>query len=186
MFSNVQLYTPQDEPTAKAEDAATAAAKTERVARSAPAAEADTPVIKDQVKRASAPQAAGLRAAPPQTMLGRSFRVIGDIESAGAIQIDGVVEGRIRAAHLIVSETAAIRGEIFAEIVTVHGVVVGPIRAKKVQLSNTARVQADVLHSEIAIEPGAQFEGSVKYSDNPLEQKRAKKPTSPAEVDAAL
>lgn len=92
----------------------------------------------------------------------------GNIQSSGDIQVEGVIEGDIRAQTLIVGESATVTGEVVAEEVIVHGRVVGRLRGLKVRLSTSARCEGDIIHKTIAIESGAHFEGSVQRQDDPI------------------
>lgn len=86
-------------------------------------------------------------------------RLRGDLESAGDLHLDGIVEGDLRAGHLVIGETGAVSGAIHADAVEVHGRVSGVICARRVKLWATARVDGDISHTELAIEAGAHFEG---------------------------
>jgi len=86
----------------------------------------------------------------------------------GDMQVDGKIEGDIRAALLTVGESAVISGEIIADDVVIHGHIRGRVRGLKVRLTATARVEGDIIHKTIAIESGAHFEGSVQRRDDPL------------------
>ena len=92
----------------------------------------------------------------------------GTLISAGELQIDGRVEGDIRAAAIVVGDNAVIMGDISAEELTVRGRVEGNIRARKVQLCATCHVEGTILHEALSIEAGAFFEGNCRHSDNPL------------------
>ena len=98
------------------------------------------------------------------------------------MQIEGTIEGDIRSHLLTIGQSALVRGEIIADDVVVNGKVIGRIRAQKVRLSSTAQVEGDILHKNIAIESGAQFEGSVQRSDDPLGAAAANRPNSAATV----
>src|SRR6516225_920456 len=63
--------------------------------------------------------------------------VKGTLVSNGDVQIDGKVEGDIRASALVIGEKAIILGDVFAEEAVVRGRVEGSIRARKVQLCAT-------------------------------------------------
>lgn len=115
---------------------------------------------------ASAQSGQRLRSAP--SVLSPDLTVTGNIKTEGDIQIEGTVEGDIRAHQLTVGESATIRGEIVAEEIIVNGRVVGRVRGLKVRLSATARVEGDIIHKTIAIESGAHFEGSVQRQEDPL------------------
>ncbi|MGM0584755.1 MAG: bactofilin family protein [Pseudomonadota bacterium] len=115
----------------------------------------------------SAPSAASKPKAPP-SVLSSDLEVTGNVRTAGDVQVEGTVEGDIRAHLLTVGESATIRGEIVADDVVVNGRVVGRVRGVKVRLTSTARVEGDIIHKTIAIESGAHFEGSVQRNDDPL------------------
>ena len=100
--------------------------------------------------------------------LSSDLTVVGNLRTTGDIQVEGTVEGDIRAHLLTVGESATIRGEIVADDIVVNGRVVGRVRGLKVRLTSTARVEGDIIHKTIAIESGAHFEGSVQRQEDPL------------------
>ncbi len=102
------------------------------------------------------------------SILSADLTVVGNLRTSGDIQVEGVVEGDIRAHLLTVGETATIKGEIVADDIVVNGRVIGKVRGLKVRLTSTARVEGDIIHKTIAIESGAHFEGSVQRQDDPL------------------
>ncbi|QFU08903.1 Polymer-forming cytoskeletal [Rhodobacteraceae bacterium THAF1] len=108
------------------------------------------------------------KAKPPASILSADLTVKGNLKTTGDIQIEGNVEGDIRAHLLTVGESAVIKGEVMADDVVVNGRVVGRVRGLKVRLTATARVEGDIIHKTIAIESGAHFEGSVARRDDPL------------------
>ena len=114
------------------------------------------------------------KAKPAPSVLSSDLIILGNVRSSGDIQVEGNVEGDIRAAMLIVGESATVKGEVIAEEVVVHGRVVGRLRGLKVRLSQSARCEGDNVHKTIAIESGAHFEGSVQRQDDPLGGKNGK------------
>lgn len=108
------------------------------------------------------------RAKPAASVLSSDLTIVGNIKTTGDIQIEGTVEGDIRAHLLTVGESATIRGEIVGDDIVVNGRVVGRVRGLKVRLTSTARVEGDIIHKTIAIESGAHFEGSVQRQEDPL------------------
>ncbi|EKE44317.1 hypothetical protein OCGS_1561 [Oceaniovalibus guishaninsula JLT2003] len=108
------------------------------------------------------------KAKPPASILSSDLVVKGNLKTTGDIQIEGTVEGDIRAHLLTVGEGATVKGEVMADDVVVNGRVVGRVRGLKVRLTSTARVEGDIIHKTIAIESGAHFEGSVARRDDPL------------------
>ena len=114
------------------------------------------------------------KAKPPASILSADLHITGNMKTTGDIQVEGTVEGDIRAHLLTVGETATIKGEVIADDVVVNGRIVGRVRGLKVRLTSTARVEGDIIHKTIAIESGAHFEGSVQRQDDPLNPGGAK------------
>ncbi len=140
---------------------------------SAPAAPASTPDFKP-----SAP-----KPKPAPSILSSDLHVKGNLKTTGDINIEGQVDGDIRAHLLTVGEGATVRGELIADDVVIHGRIIGRVRGLKVRLTSTARVEGDIIHKTIAIESGAHFEGSVQRQDNPLDTTGGKaKPADKAEA----
>jgi len=113
--------------------------------------------------KASAP-----KAKPPASILSADLHVTGNMKTTGDTQVEGTVEGDIRAHLLTIGESATIKGEVIADDVVINGRIVGRVRGLKVRLTSTARVEGDIIHKTIAIESGAHFEGSVQRQDDPL------------------
>jgi cytoskeletal protein CcmA (bactofilin family) len=150
MFSKSKI----NEPGPKAPDAP----KTD-AADKAPA----TPAAPRDEFKASAP-----KAKPPASTLSPDLHITGNVKTTGDINVEGTVEGDIRAHLLTIGESATIKGEVVADDVVVNGRIVGCVRGLKVRLTATARVEGDIIHKTIAIESGAHFEGSVQRQDDPL------------------
>jgi cytoskeletal protein CcmA (bactofilin family) len=105
---------------------------------------------------------------PAVSTLSTDLVIKGNLQSTGDIQIEGTVEGDIRAHLLTVGESATIRGEVIADDVVINGRIIGRVRGLKVRLTSSAKVDGDIIHKTIAIESGAHFEGSVQRQDDPL------------------
>jgi cytoskeletal protein CcmA (bactofilin family) len=105
---------------------------------------------------------------PAPSVLSSDLMIKGNLKTTGDVQIEGVVDGDIRAHLLTVGEGATVKGEIVADDVVVNGRIIGRVRGLKVRLTSTARVEGDIIHKTIAIESGAHFEGSVQRQDDPL------------------
>ena len=104
----------------------------------------------------------------PPSLLSTDLFIKGNLTTNGDIQIEGEVEGNIKASLLTVGQNAKIKGEINTNELIINGFVSGTIRSKKVTLTSSAKVEGDIIHNTIAIETGAHFEGSIEKTDNPL------------------
>lgn len=139
-----------------------AAADTPAKPAGAPAAGASSPASSADFKSAAP------KAKPPASQLSTDLHITGNLKTTGDIQIEGTVDGDIRAHLLTIGEGATVNGECVADDVVVNGRIVGTVRGLKVRLTSTARVEGDIIHKTIAIESGAHFEGSVQRQDDPL------------------
>lgn len=166
MFSKSKI----NEPASKAPEAAKPAVATP----TAPSAPAQSEF------KASAP-----KAKPPASLLSADLHVTGNMKTTGDIQVEGTVEGDIRAHLLTIGESATIKGEVTADDVVINGRIVGRVRGLKVRLTSTARVEGDIIHKTIAIESGAHFEGSVQRQDDPLNPGRSGQKGAPAGAPAS-
>jgi len=131
--------------------------------------------------KASAP-----KAKPPASILSTDLHITGNLKTSGDIQVEGTVDGDIRAHLLTIGETATIKGEVSADDVIINGRIIGRVRGLKVRLTATARVEGDIIHKTIAIESGAHFEGSVQRQDDPLNPGRAKAITPAVSASPAV
>ena len=143
------------------------------------ASDIDTSKGTDAAKPAGAEfKASAPKAKPPASILSSDLLITGNLKTTGDIQVEGQVEGDIRAHLLTIGEGATVKGEVVADDVVVNGRVVGRVRGLKVRLTSTARVEGDIIHKTIAIESGAHFEGSVQRQDDPLSTGAKKMPTT--------
>ncbi len=128
-------------------------------------------------------------AAPPATSSGpirstnlstltAGVRYEGNISGGGDLQVDGALKGDVRLSRVIIGESGSIEGSITADQVEVRGRVSGSITGKAVRLLSTARVEGDVTQEQLAIEPGAWFQGRSIQAKREL-------PLAAASVEAA-
>ena len=103
------------------------------------------------------------------SILSHDMHITGQIVSSGDIQIEGMLDGDVRSHAITIGENAVINGEVAGELITVFGTIIGTIRARKVHLCASCNVKGDIYHEALAIESGAEFNGSVKRETDPLE-----------------
>jgi cytoskeletal protein CcmA (bactofilin family) len=125
-------------------------------------APAPQPVV--QPKRSSSSS----RGSEVPSVISPELIVKGTLISAGDVQVEGKIDGDIRAAGLVIGEKAIVVGDVYAEEAVVRGRVEGSIRARRVQLCATCHVEGNILHEALSVESGAFFEGNCRHTDNPL------------------
>lgn len=123
---------------------------------------APKPILPEPPKRAPAVSRSG------PSIISADVKMTGSVTSTGELDINGNIEGDVRAMALTIGETGAVKGEVIAESVVVRGTVEGRIRGRKVQLCTGAKVRGDIFHASLAIEPNAIFEGAVKHAQDPM------------------
>jgi cytoskeletal protein CcmA (bactofilin family) len=96
------------------------------------------------------------------SFIGAGLSVVGRLEGAGEIQIDGKVEGDVRGHGVRIGSGGAIKGSVIGEIVHVAGAIEGSIEAESVFLANTASVSGDICYRSLQIEQGAYFSGNSR------------------------
>ena len=101
------------------------------------------------------------------SLLGKEIKIVGEITSKGAIRLEGVLEGEIKASRLVIEKSAKVVGSVTSEDLVIRGRIIGPVFGKKVRFGSSARVEGDTFHETIAIEDGAYYEGSIRrYSSD--------------------
>lgn len=95
--------------------------------------------------------------------------VTGNIISTGAVQIFGRVIGDIHVARLLIGKGAYVEGKVTALDAVIDGAFKGILRANSVKLQATAAVEGEIYNKSLAIEQNAQFEGTARRLEQPVE-----------------
>jgi len=100
----------------------------------------------------------------PFSIIASDMTVIGDLETAGVVRIEGRVKGTVRGgAQVLVATGAVIEGDLHTQEAVIAGQVSGGIRATdRVELQGSAVVAGDIHTPRIAIVEGAKVTGEVK------------------------
>ena len=94
----------------------------------------------------------------------------GVIEAAYMIQIEGVLEGDIKAQDMVhITETGKISGNIEAKTVFIDGEVSGEIVADKVEIGEKGKGLANISSTVFVIQEGGMFEGNKKLKKEIME-----------------
>ncbi|MBV9331400.1 MAG: polymer-forming cytoskeletal protein [Alphaproteobacteria bacterium] len=122
-----------------------------------PTAEAASPALTPEARRAQA-IAAGARI----SVLSRSLKITGQIETTEDIQIDGEVDGDVRGVTIKFGAGAKVKGAVYGDEVELAGTIEGKIEAKTVIVTSTGRMIGDILHQDITIQSGAFIDGHIR------------------------
>ena len=94
----------------------------------------------------------------------------GNIKTSGEIQIDGVLNGNVRAKQVVVGINGNVRGNVTANFLRICGKIEGEIRAETLEIVSSASVKGNVFKKTISIESGSKVIGNI----NELESTTAK------------
>jgi len=112
--------------------------------------------------QATAQSLVGTAAPPGISVISRALKITGQLESSEDIEIQGEIEGDVRALSVRVGPGAKVHGTVFGEEVELAGTVDGKIEARKVVLTSSAHMSGDVVHQDISIQSGAYISGHLK------------------------
>jgi cytoskeletal protein CcmA (bactofilin family) len=96
------------------------------------------------------------------SIISEDVRLTGTLTSQGEVQLDGRIDGDIKAEHLVIGSTGIVEGVVDAKSVIVKGKIIGSLNASEVNIQSSAHVHGDVFHDTLSIDAGAIIEGSLK------------------------
>jgi cytoskeletal protein CcmA (bactofilin family) len=108
----------------------------------------------------------------PTSVLGQDITISGQqlvLKTKGSLLIAGHIQGDVHGESVTVGETGSVVGTITARKITVQGEVKGALRGTSVNLDATSRVDGDIVKQTLAIDEGAQFDGSVRRAKDAAE-----------------
>ena len=89
--------------------------------------------------------------------------ITGDVVSDGDIRVDGKVIGNMKVSgKLVIGEHGLVEGEVECKNAAIAGQLEGTLKvAQTLSLTASAKVQGKVQVEKLAVEPGAEINGSV-------------------------
>jgi cytoskeletal protein CcmA (bactofilin family) len=104
----------------------------------------------------------------PDTIVGPSVKIQGDLNSEGNIQIEGQVSGKVKTTQSVqIGSGAQITAEVTAGNAVIAGEVQGNLKISgNLILQSTARVTGDISCSVLRVEDGAQFSGKCSMNSS--------------------
>ena len=90
----------------------------------------------------------------------------GNVKTSAEIQIDGVLNGNVKAKQIVVGINGNVRGNLTASFSRILGKVEGEIRAETLEIVKTATVKWNVFKKTISIESGSKITGNINELEN--------------------
>jgi len=92
------------------------------------------------------------------------MRVVGDCDADGAIRVEGIVQGNIRAGKaVVVGRDGKVDGDIFTQDAVIAGSVKGVLRAEsRLEVQASSRIDGDIIAARMQLEEGAIVNGTVQ------------------------
>ena len=100
------------------------------------------------------------------TIIAAGTTLVGDLSPEGNVHIDGRIEGQIdSASDVSIGAEGSFEGEIRAHRMVVSGYARGRIDCDSLEIVNKGRVLGEVSSRSFVIEPGGQFVGESRSTD---------------------
>jgi len=105
---------------------------------------------------------------PIKSLIAEGSQITGNMVFSDGLRIDGEVIGNVRASAdqssiLVISESAKVTGEVFADHIIVNGLVKGPLHASQMlELQPKARIEGDVEYAALEMHQGALITGQLR------------------------
>lgn len=102
-------------------------------------------------------------------LIGAGTVIRGDVHFKGGLRIDGEVRGNVLAEEdepsmLVLSENARIEGRVRAAHLVVNGTIVGPVQADDLlELQPKAQVSGEIRYRAIEMHHGAVLDGALAH-----------------------
>ena len=120
----------------------------------------------------------GKKKQPPiKSLIAQGSCIEGNLKLTDGLRIDGEVIGDIRAVEgsasiLVISESACVTGQIYADHVIINGRVMGPVHASELlELQPKAKIAGDVSYKALEMHQGAVISGQLRPTSQEIEEK---------------
>lgn len=96
-------------------------------------------------------------------------KINGDVTTDGDIRIDGNLQGNLQAkGKIVIGASGNIQGEIVCKNADIHGTIIGKINVSELlTLRQTCSFNGNLVTKQLAIEPGAIFNGTCQMQTSP-------------------
>ena len=98
-----------------------------------------------------------------ESVLGSNSNFKGELKVEGTLRVEGTVEGQLEADHVILTESAVVKGAIKAKKVIIGGKIDGSVRAQElVEIKSKGKVLGDIFAPKLAIIEGGAVNGKIE------------------------
>ena len=120
---------------------------------------------KKEKKAERPPQAASSK--NETSYFGKNLMIKGRVSGNGDIIILGGLDGEFNLQGRVkVAQSAKIKGEVKADVISVNGSVQGSLAAKeRIHLDKTARIEGQMRTPKLSISEGASFDGEISMNE---------------------
>lgn len=95
-----------------------------------------------------------------ESMIGAKSSIEGNIVVEGTLRIDGKITGAVKADSVILSESAAILGDVTVKSAIIGGRIDGNVQAQEfVEIKPSGRLFGDIHSRKLSVAEGGIFEG---------------------------
>ena len=120
---------------------------------------------------------------PPEaviSVIGLGMQITGDVQTDGAVRIDGTIKGDVRAGKaVVIGKEGLVEGNIFTQDAILSGRVSGSVVAEsRLEVQASAVILGDIQARRMQLEEGAGLRGQIMVGENPS-ARRAATPASP-------
>ena len=98
-----------------------------------------------------------------ESLLGAKSDFRGEVKVKGTLRVDGLINGRLNADCIILSETAVVQGEINARRIIIGGKVEGNLRAQEIlEIRSKGKVWGEVFTPKLSVTEGGEVNGKIE------------------------
>ena len=121
------------------------------------------------------------------SIIASGMRIVGDIESAGVIKVDGHIDGSVSGARqVLIARGGTIHGNVHADEIVIGGLVAGAVvAAERLELQETAVVNGDIETTSIIVLDGAKINGLVRMRGVATDGTDTQNPVEPLRISSA-
>lgn len=112
-----------------------------------------------------------------ESIVGKNSNIIGELNVSGTLRVDGMVQGKINADCVIVSESAMVKGDIKARAIIVGGKVEGNLYGEEmIEIKAKGTVLGEIFTNKFFVSQGGILNGRVQMQKDdtnviPIESK---------------